>query len=58
MWASDRIEKLVPYLRRYARAATGSTSVGDASVERTLEKVLDLSMQPDFEFDQYDREGL
>ena len=58
MWASDRIEKMVPYLRRYARAATGNTSVGDGCVERTLQKVLDLSMQPDFEFDRYDREGL
>ncbi|MEL6666140.1 MAG: response regulator [Pseudomonadota bacterium] len=58
MWASDRIEKMVPYLRRYARAATGNTTVGDACVERTLQKVLDLSMQPDFEFDHYDRKGL
>lgn len=58
MWASDRIEKLVPYLRRYARAATGNTSIGDACVERVLQHVLELSMQPDFEFDRYDREGL
>ena len=58
MWASDRIEKLVPYLRRYARAATGNTQTGDACVERTLQKILDLSLQPDFDFDRYDREGL
>lgn len=58
MWASDRIEKLVPYLRRYARAATGDTKIGDAAVERSLEELLQLSLQPDFDFDQYDRERL
>ena len=57
MWASERIEKLVPYLRRYARAATGDTKIGDACVERTLQNVLELSLQPDFEFDRYDRES-
>mmetsp|Transcript_19455 Transcript_19455/g.25183 ORF Transcript_19455/g.25183 Transcript_19455/m.25183 type:complete len:259 (+) Transcript_19455:18-794(+) len=58
MWASERIEKLVPYLRRYARAATGDTKIGDACVERTLQNVLELSLQPDFDFDRYDRERL
>ena len=58
MWASERIEKLVPYLRRYARAATGDTQIGDGCVERSLEKLLDRSLHPDFDFDQYDREGL
>ena len=53
MWASDRIEKLVPYLRRYARAATGDTKIGDAAVERSLEELLQLSLQPDFDFDLY-----
>lgn len=40
MWAADRIEKLVPYLRRYARASTGDTQIGDSCVERVLQKIL------------------
>lgn len=58
MWVADRIEKLVPYLRRYARAATGNTAIGDACVEAILQLVLDRSLEPEFEFERYDREGL
>lgn len=58
MWVADRIEKLVPYLRRYARAATGNTAMGDACVEAILQHVLDRSLEPEFEFENYDREGL
>lgn len=58
MWVADRIEKLVPYLRRYARAATGNTAMGDACVETILQHVLDRSLEPEFEFENYDREGL
>lgn len=38
----------IPYLRRYARALTGSQSLGDAAVRETLEALLEA---PD-EFDQ------
>ncbi|MEO1659376.1 MAG: response regulator [Pseudomonadota bacterium] len=55
---ADRTEKLVPYLRRYARAVTGDTRTGDACVEAVLETVLTLSLESDFEASQYDREGL
>ncbi len=55
---ADRTEKLVPYLRRYARAATGNTQVGDAAVEAVLEAVLTLSLESDFEPTEFDREGL
>ena len=58
MWAADRIEKLVPYLRRFARAATGDTSIGDSCVERVLQQVIDLSMDTTFEETQFDRERL
>lgn len=34
------VEKELPYLRRYARAVTGSTSIGDDCVARALQSVL------------------
>ncbi len=58
MWTADRIEKLVPYLRRFARAATGDTSTGDACVERVLQQVVDLSLDASFEHTEFDRERL
>ena len=58
MWIADRIEKLVPYLRRYARAATGETELGDQCVERVLQSVLTQSLESGFEADRYDRERL
>ena len=58
MWAADRIEKLVPYLRRYARAATGDTQAGDASVERVLQKILVKALDNELEEDQVTREAI
>ncbi|NQY96925.1 MAG: response regulator [Henriciella sp.] len=58
MWTAERIEKLVPYLRRYARAATGDTATGDACVERVLQTVIDLSLEASFEETDFDRERL
>ncbi len=58
MWTADRIEKLVPYLRRFARAATGETSTGDACVERVLQSVINLSLDASFEDSEFDRERL
>ena len=58
MWIADRIEQLVPYFRRYARASLGDTSTGDSCVERVLEHVLSASLEPNFEPDLYDRERL
>jgi CheY-like chemotaxis protein len=58
MWTAERIEKLVPYLRRYARAATGDTATGDACVERVLQSVIDLSLDSSFEENDIDRERL
>jgi CheY-like chemotaxis protein len=58
MWIADRVEQLVPYLRRYARASLGDTGNGDACVERVLERVLAASIEPSFESDAYDREKL
>lgn len=40
MALSDTIAKQLPYLRRYARALTGSQSTGDNFVRTTLEAVL------------------
>jgi DNA-directed RNA polymerase specialized sigma24 family protein len=37
----DQIATQLPYLRRYARALTGSQAVGDALVRETLEAALD-----------------
>lgn len=58
MWTAERIEKLVPYLRRYARAATGDTAKGDACVERVLQQIIDLSLDTSFEETDFDRERL
>ncbi|MCR9193623.1 MAG: response regulator [Hyphomonas sp.] len=58
MWTADRIEKLVPYLRRFARAATGDTAAGDACVERVLQKVIDFSLDSSFEETDFDRARL
>lgn len=40
MSLSQKIASHLPYLRRYARALTGSQSVGDAMVRKTLEVAL------------------
>ncbi|MFN7165208.1 MAG: PhyR family response regulator anti-anti-sigma factor [Hyphomonas sp.] len=40
MSASDTIEHQLPYLRRYARAATGAAAQGDLAVERMLHALL------------------
>lgn len=45
MQSAERIEKLVPYLRRYARAATGDVTIGDACVERVLERLIKQSRE-------------
>ena len=58
MWIADRVEKLVPYLRRYARAATGETELGDKCVERVLQSVLTQSLDVGFDADRFDRERL
>lgn len=58
MWTADRIEKLLPYLRRYARAATGDTATGDACVERVLQQIIDLSLDTSFEETDFDRARL
>jgi len=58
MWTAERLEKLVPYLRRYARAATGETVTGDACVERVLQRVIDYSLDAHFEEQDFDRERL
>lgn len=58
MWMADRVEKLVPYLRRYARAATGDTAMGDACVERVLQRLIERSFESEFDHDAIDRERL
>ncbi len=40
MSLGEQIAKSLPYLRRYARALTGSQSTGDAFVRATLEAAL------------------
>ena len=55
MSIAERIESLLPYLRRYARASTGNTKVGDACVERVLQAVLDKSLDVDFSLEEYNR---
>lgn len=55
MSIADRIESLLPYLRRYARASTGSTLRGDQCVERVLQHVLEQSLDIDFDPTRYDR---
>jgi CheY-like chemotaxis protein/DNA-directed RNA polymerase specialized sigma24 family protein len=39
MAANDRYASLLPYLRRYARALTGSQAAGDAAVAATLTRI-------------------
>ncbi len=55
MSMADRIEGLLPYMRRYARASTGHTQRGDACVERVLQHILDQSLDADFDPIRYDR---
>lgn len=55
MSIAERIEGLLPYLRRYARASTGNTLTGDACVERVLQGVLDHSLDGDFDLEQFNR---
>jgi len=55
---AERIEGLLPYLRRYARASTGNTLTGDACVERVLESVLDQSLDVDFDLSRFTRTDL
>ena len=52
---ADRIEGLLPYMRRYARASTGNTQHGDACVERVLKRLLDQSLDADFDPARFDR---
>ncbi len=54
MSLTDRIEGLLPYMRRYARASTGNTQKGDACVERVLKDMLDQSLDVDFEPARFD----
>lgn len=58
MWIADRVEKLVPYLRRYARAATGESALGDGCVEIVLQTVLTQSLEVGFDADRFDKERL
>lgn len=58
MAIAERIEGLLPYLRRYARASTGNTLTGDACVERVLEWVLDQSLDADFDLSRFTRMDL
>lgn len=55
MSMADRIEGLLPYMRRYARASTGNTQHGDACVERVLKRLLDQSLNADFDPARFDR---
>jgi CheY-like chemotaxis protein len=41
MGAADNLERELPYLRRYARAVTGSGSEGDALVEQAVVSILE-----------------
>ncbi len=55
MAIAERIEGLLPYLRRYARASTGNTIAGDTCVERVLQSVLDQSLEADFDTERFTR---
>lgn len=44
--ASETIEHQLPYLRRYARAATGAAAQGDLAVERMLHALLAEPAEP------------
>jgi CheY-like chemotaxis protein len=53
MTLSSRIAPHLPYLRRFARAATGSQSSGDAHVAATLEALIaDVSIFPEASSDR------
>lgn len=41
------VARHIPFLRRFARALTGSTAVGDARVAQTLKALLDGSLRLD-----------
>lgn len=58
MSIADRIEGLLPYMRRYARASTGNTTRGDSCVESVLKHVLAQSLESDFDPNSVDRTGL
>ena len=54
MSLGDQIARNLPYLRRYARALTGSQATGDAFVRATLEAALadsELKRRVVFELD-------
>ncbi|MEM1147054.1 MAG: response regulator [Pseudomonadota bacterium] len=55
MSIAERIEGMLPYLRRYARASTGNTISGDACVERVLQRILDMSFDVDFDLERFNR---
>ena len=46
MSLGDQVAANLPYLRRYARALTGSQHTGDAFVRATLEAAADLQKDP------------
>lgn len=58
MSIAERIEGLLPYMRRYARASTGNTIAGDACVENVLQRVLDQSFDVDFDLERFNRLAL
>lgn len=58
MWAADQIEAHVPYLRRYARAATGDTEKGDACVERVLQQILVKALDDELAESEVTREAV
>ena len=58
MSIADRIEGLLPYMRRYARASTGNTMLGDTCVESVLKSVLAQSLEADFDPSRFNRAGI
>nr|WP_070959359.1 response regulator [Hyphomonas sp. Mor2] len=55
MWSAERIEKLVPYLRRYARATTGEVHSADGCVELVLKRLIEQSLQTTEDLPSMDR---
>ena len=49
MSLGEQIAKNLPYLRRYARALTGSQATGDAFVRATLEDMDPRYPMPDWD---------
>lgn len=47
MSIAAKVEECIPYLRRYARAATGSTVSGDTCVELALQSILEGALGPE-----------